>query len=49
MLMMSLGNTGMMIPILMESISAVIKMKSMAGFLPTEDVDMGAKDTSTGA
>ena len=39
----------MMIPILIESISAVIKMKSMAGFLPTEDVDMGAQDTSAGA
>jgi hypothetical protein len=31
MLMMSFGKTGMMMPMLMESISAVMSMKSMAG------------------
>jgi hypothetical protein len=38
MLMMSLGNTGMMMPILIESISAVIRIKSIAGFLPCAKV-----------
>jgi len=45
MLIMSLGNTGMMIPMEMESINAVIRINNMAGW---RFAVIGAQDTADG-